>query len=477
MTETIVTLDPNVKQDVSYCIPIWLRDEQIKLAIARVKGRIEPYKDSGGRKEPVAVVCFGPSLNDTWEQIKDFKYIISCSGAHKFLIDKGIVPTWHTAVDPLPKNTVELIGVPHKDVEYLIASTCNPDVFTHLEGYNVKLWHVFDTKEEGLRTLPFGEWALTGGCDVGSRSITIAAFLGFRDIHIFGMDGSYAADKRHAASHPTSNGIKGNAVCPYDGIEYRTTPAMLEAARQVWHELDQMPAVRTKFYGEGLVQHMARNYKPTTSKQYKHLVNNISYIKDEVISKGYRDLNAQLHVDNLSYGVGGGKHAQDVINLSKVLNTRSILDYGCGKGYLAKALPFPIWEYDPAIPEKSENPRPADLVICTDVLEHIEPDKILHVLMDLKRCVLRIGLFVINTGPAMKKLADGRNTHLIQKDEQWWVKILSKFFTVKVNHDRSKNNNIYVVVEPRSLSTPKIAPPKLVEIAPVIDIDMELPVP
>jgi hypothetical protein len=45
-------------------------------------------------------------------------------------------------------------------------------------------------------------------------------------------------------------------------VTYKTTPAMLEAARSTWHELDQMPGVKATFYGEGLVQHMARNYKP-----------------------------------------------------------------------------------------------------------------------------------------------------------------------------------------------------------------------
>jgi hypothetical protein len=115
-------LDPTAKQNVKYCIPLWLRDEQIKAAIKRVDARIESATEL--RKEPIAIVCYGPSLASTWEQIKDYKYIMSCSGAHKFLMDRGIIPTWHLEVDPRA-HKVQLIGKPHPSVEYVIASTCH----------------------------------------------------------------------------------------------------------------------------------------------------------------------------------------------------------------------------------------------------------------------------------------------------------------------------------------------------------------
>jgi 2-polyprenyl-3-methyl-5-hydroxy-6-metoxy-1,4-benzoquinol methylase len=321
---------------------------------------------------------------------------------------------------------VQLIGEPHKDVEYLISSTCHADVFDHLESYNVKLWHVFDNTEDGKRLLPAGEWAITGGCDVGLRALTIAGFLGFRDLHVFGLDGSAREGKRHASTHPTN--LTKYAECEYNGKAYHTTPGMLEAARQVWHELDQMPAVKATFYGDGLVQAMAKDYKPKEGKEL--LTNTVAFSKPELISAEYRDLNAKLHKENLYYGVGGGKHADTVKKLAESLKTTSVLDYGCGKGYLAKSLDFPIWEFDPAIPEKSETPRPADIVACTDVLEHVEPERIDYVLDDLRRVTKQVGFYVIHTGPSGKTLADGRNAHLLQRDRAWWEAALSKYFTV-----------------------------------------------
>jgi hypothetical protein len=206
-----------------------------------------------------------------------------------------------------------------------------------------------------------------------------------------------------------------------------------------------MPDVKATFHGEGLVQAMARDYvrKPENLKGDGA----IAFNKPELISATYRDLNRRLHKENLAYGVGGAKHKDIVLKLAKSLGeSASVLDYGCGKGYLAKELPFPIWEYDPAIPEKSELPRPADLVVCTDVLEHIEPEKLDYVLDDLRRCVKKLGFFVIHMGPSTKSLADGRNSHLIQQGKEWWREKLLKYFKLPKGGLMERAPLLHVVV-------------------------------
>lgn len=441
-------LDVNEIPKVQYAVPDWLRDEQIKLAIKRTKDRIQPHTP---REDSIAVVGFGPSLKETWEKIKDYKFVMSCSGSHKFLIEHEIIPNWHVEVDPRA-HKVDLIGPPHKDVEYLIASACHPKVFDHLEGYSVKLWHVFTTGE-GARILPPGEWAITGGCDVGLRALTIARFFGFTDLHIFGMDGSAPAGiGRHAAAHPHGDKQKLKE-CPYKDQTFYTTEGMLAAAQQMWHELDQMPDVKPTFHGDGLIQTMAKDYVRKPPKEGQALF--IAATNPILISSEYRELNMRLHRENLAYGVGGGKHAKTVMKLIESTKAKSILDYGCGKGYLANELPFPIWEYDPAIPGKDQTPRPADLVICTDVLEHIEPDKLFLVLGDLARCVKSIGYFTIDTEPASKKLPNGENTHLIQKKRNWWERKLSKFFTVAKILESGRQ--LHVIVAPKKMAMVRAA--------------------
>jgi uncharacterized Rossmann fold enzyme len=432
---TVPRLDPLEPQKVSYCIPLPLRDAQIRASIARGLPRIQSR--SGWRDEPTAIVCYGPSLNETWEKIRDFPVIFTCSGAHQFCTDRLIIPSYHVEVDPRPHKTA-LIGTPCRETVSLIASTCHPRVFEHLTGYDVRLWHVFDSQEDGIRTLPHGEWALTGGCSVGLRALTVAAFLGFHDLHIFGMDGCEGASGKHAAAHP--NQPKGSAECEYppdSGVIYRTTPAMLSAAQGTFHELDQMPQVRATFYGEGLVQVMARDYVPKPADPKAPFQAMIGMRKGELISAEYVRLNAQLHRERPDYGVGGDRHASLVLQiirkvpeLSKLGTGLRVLDYGCGKGSLARALPMPVWEYDPAIPGKEESPRPADLVTCTDVLEHIEPERLNQVLEDLRRVTRAVGYFVIHTGAAQKTLPDGRNTHLIQRPRSWWELKLAKYFKI-----------------------------------------------
>lgn len=445
---TTATIDVTQPQAVEYCVPLWVRDAQVERAIARVPGRVQAVPTL--QDAPLAIACFGPSLMDTWPLLRGFSRIMSCSGAHRFLVERGLVPTYHLEVDPRP-HKVALIGPPQHGTEYLIASACHADVFDHLDGYDVKLWHVYDTADEGYRMLPRGEWAIMGGSSVGLRTLNMARFLGYTELHIFGMDGCFRAGDSHAATHP--NRPPGTKPCVYDGVTYQTTTAYAECARQTFHELDQMPDVRPVFYGEGLVQHMARHWTPKTTSNAA-----IAHAKPHLITPEYQALNARLHEQDLAYGVGGGKHADTVKKLAASMTGRdggppSVLDYGAGKGMLAKALPFPIWEYDPAIPGKDVSPRPADLVICTDVLEHIEPEKLFLVLDDLRRVTRQVGYFTIHTGPALRRLPDGRNTHLIQRGLDWWRAKLSKFFTV--GKMLPVGPELHVVVAPKPPKTKK----------------------
>lgn len=107
------------------------------------------------------------------------------------------------------------------------------------------------------------------------------------------------------------------------------------------------------------------------------------------------------------------------------MSVSSILDYGCGAGTLGTALkaqawPFDFREYDPAVPGKDAMPRPADLVVCTDVLEHIERDRLDTVLGHIRALSMQGTFLVISTVPAHKSLPDGRNAHLIVESPDWW---------------------------------------------------------
>lgn len=449
MEKKIVNAE-TAKLDVKYCIPDWLRDEQIKMSCHRFSNRIQPAKEL--RNEPVALACFGPSLNQTWEELKKFKYIISCSGSHKFLIDRGIVPTWHVEVDPR-EHKIKLIGDKiDPSTEFLMASCIHPKVFDHLVERNAKitLWHTYsgEKKDSIPLTFPRGEWILTGGANVGLRSLVIARFLGFTDIHIFGMDGSFDKEgkQKHGAAHP--NQAKDFILAEFDGETYATTTAFLECARQTFHEIEMLSDVKLHFYGDGLIQRMAMK-KLKDGELIKKDKVKIAFLSSLTITPEYAEQNRILHETNATYGISVIKHKDTILKLYENIKATSLLDYGCGKGMLAKNLPFPIWEYDPAIKGKNNAPRPADLVVCIDVLEHVEPDLLDSVLKDIARCMIKIGYFIINTQASTKTLSDGRNAHLIQKDSNWWVERISKYFTIPENAVFDKDKEIHMIVAPK----------------------------
>jgi len=166
-----------------------------------------------------------------------------------------------------------------------------------------------------------------------------------------------------------------------------------------------------------------------------------------LLTETYKNLQGHLHTTNSSYGTSSFIYKDQINELIDVSGAKNALDYGCGKGLSKAFVNIPLALYDPCIKERAEPPRAADIVICTDVLEHIEPDCLDSVLQDLKRLTLSVGFFSIHTGPAVKVLADGRNAHLIQEDEKWWLPRLRILFNV-VSCDKG-GGGFYVKVTPR----------------------------
>ena len=152
------------------------------------------------------------------------------------------------------------------------------------------------------------------------------------------------------------------------------------------------------------------------------------------ITEQYIEQNKKLHEIDPKYGTSGHKWASEVIRLCKKYDTKDVLDYGCGKGTLAESLPFEIQQYDPAT--RPERPVPADIVVCGDVMEHIEPDCLDDVISDLDALFKKCLYLVISTRLAQKTLPDGRNAHLIVESGGWWIKKLPFTFIEKRNrHD------------------------------------------
>ena len=145
-----------------------------------------------------------------------------------------------------------------------------------------------------------------------------------------------------------------------------------------------------------------------------------------LITETYRELNAELHRRVSHYGTFGHEWAAKVEELAADLRASTVLDYGCGKGSLAKALSLPCAEYDPAIPGKDAMPEPADLVVCTDVLEHVEIECVDAVLSHIGSLAQMAALICVSCIPGSKRLADGRRAHITIRDPSWWRERLNE---------------------------------------------------
>ncbi|MBF0162853.1 MAG: methyltransferase domain-containing protein [Magnetococcales bacterium] len=173
------------------------------------------------------------------------------------------------------------------------------------------------------------------------------------------------------------------------------------------------------------------------------------------ISEEYRAMQAELHARG-NYGVTAMQYGATVLKLLELCGASTLLDYGCGsKRSLLMGMNVPphvhYEGYDPAVPAYANRPQPAQLVVCIDVLEHIEHEYLESVLDDLAELCNPFGFFTIHTGPAVKFLRDGRNAHLIQQGQGFWFARLEKRFTILSSNPVPSGFAVLV----RSLSAPE----------------------
>lgn len=136
---------------------------------------------------PLAVVGGGPSLKQTADVLRRYKYIMACGSVHDWLVHNGIAPRWTVIVDADPVMA-RYLASPIKGCTYLVASQCHDAVFDALKGFHTVLWHAGDGS---INKEIWGEdekVLIGGGCTVGTRAIAIALTFGYRNLHLFGFD-------------------------------------------------------------------------------------------------------------------------------------------------------------------------------------------------------------------------------------------------------------------------------------------------
>jgi len=148
-----------------------------------------------------------------------------------------------------------------------------------------------------------------------------------------------------------------------------------------------------------------------------------------------------LHQLKGDYGSGSDsfKYLEELLELINSNDIKHVLDFGCGKGFLIdkiKQSGVKCSGYDPAIEEFKEFPEDiedVDLVVSTDVFEHLNEDCMHEDFNLIKKANPKFLYFNVATQSAINKLPNGMNCHTIVKNHSWWEdKIKESFQDFKI---------------------------------------------
>jgi len=163
---------------------------------------------------------------------------------------------------------------------------------------------------------------------------------------------------------------------------------------------------------------------------------------EDLASLAYRAQLTQKH-RAMRWGKSGASHAPEILTFANELGATSVLDYGAGCATLAASVPtLKVFAYDPGT-AAHDLPKPADLVVSTDVLEHVEADKIDNVLQHQYLLARKGAYFVIALTAARELLPDGRNAHLLIQPVDWWLANLRDAGWRIQRHEQRKGLNVW----------------------------------
>lgn len=172
----------------------------------------------------------------------------------------------------------------------------------------------------------------------------------------------------------------------------------------------------------------------------------------ELITPEYKGLLKRKH-EAKPWGGGGASWIPEVVRLMirfdmravDLINTRpernpTILDYGAGRSTFYRTMQWlmphvSVSEYDPGVqwldywPPVGFDPKDRyDLVLCTDVMEHVEEQFVHDTLQRIRDVTRHAVLFNIALTPSKSVLPNGANAHLTVKPAHWWEKKLALVF-------------------------------------------------
>lgn len=151
-----------------------------------------------------------------------------------------------------------------------------------------------------------------------------------------------------------------------------------------------------------------------------------------------------LHKIKKNYGKTSLNLYDEIEKIINIITPTTILDYGCGKSklvdYIKKNKNIKTYKYDPAIRKYSKLlKRDVDMIICTDVLQHVPLYDLDRVLNEItKKC--KYCLFYIKCTNHSTILPNGNFANCTIHNKNWWKNKLNNYF--KEIYEENINNDI-----------------------------------
>ena len=197
----------------------------------------------------VAIVGFGPSLADTWQALRYFDGPIwTTSAAHDFLLERGVVPTFHTDTDHR-EHKAHYNSAYSDTTRYRIATSVHPLYIERLLGKGpIELFHLFLPAYGPYEP---GYWRVDAEYDVGQTTARLAYLKGWREQHWFGFDYSSGATGTHAGPHA---GVGSPPVgIEVRGRQYESSELHIQGAMGAERLLRTLPKLRVEIHGDGML--------------------------------------------------------------------------------------------------------------------------------------------------------------------------------------------------------------------------------
>jgi hypothetical protein len=242
------------------CVEINCRRKNIEFL------RIEPE-----RAGPCVIVGGGPSVATRLDALRALRrkpgsWLIGMNDAPLYLNENGIecdaAMFWETEAvlgdARLPYQPLPL--------DYYIASRAHPDWYALVYGHRIVAWHCRDDvgEREIIDQYDPGPVMVAGGTAGALRTIEIGRARGFREFHLFGIDGSYD-DPVRSHAYPSFETDRSTITAWCNGKSFETKVYYMQQARDLVDQYRAYQAIQARdgtpfrmvVHADGLIPHFA----------------------------------------------------------------------------------------------------------------------------------------------------------------------------------------------------------------------------